>query len=108
MQNHWILINPRRKVNATDSSTIALETFEKYLGEAYILPESNVLLFVETADDAWEIWEGFRVSKTDKIRVNKHGFVTSSALQLNNSIPIKADLRGITLKATTVVRVFLC
>jgi hypothetical protein len=75
-----------------------------------VLPESNVLLLVETDDvgGTWDIWEGFKVGKAERIRVYKHGTVTSDGvLELNrNSVSPRTDLRGITLKATTVVSTF--
>ncbi|XP_025422107.1 glutamate receptor 2-like [Sipha flava] len=112
-QNDWILVDPRRRRRRQDtdstwsSSATALETFENHLADAYVLPESNVLLLVET-DDAggtWDIWEGFKVGKAERIRVYKHGTVTSDGvLELNrNSVSPRTDLRGITLKATTVI-----
>jgi len=105
MQTDWILINSQRNESRLlNTSAIALETFEMHLSEAYVLPESNVFLFIDTAD-GWEIWEGFKVGKMERIRVNRHGMVTSDGLYLakNDSISFKSNLRGITLKATTVV-----
>lgn len=109
MQNNWLLINSQRDSNRVlNTSTIAFETFEIYLSESYILPESNVYLLIETDDYAWEIWEGFKVSKIEKIQVHIYGIVTNNGLELNNndSISLKSDLQGITLKATTVVSSF--
>lgn len=105
MQNDWVLINSRRNESRVlDTSEIALETFEMHLSEAYVLPESNVFLFIDTTS-GWEIWEGFKVGKMERIQVNKHGVVTSDGLyfEKNGSISFKSNLRGITLKATTVV-----
>lgn len=109
MQNKWILVNSRRRGAAADLSAtaaeVALETFETHLSGAYVLPESNVFLFVETDGDAWEIWEGFKVSRTGKVLVFKHGTVTGDGpLELaDDSVSLRTDLRGVVLKATTVV-----
>lgn len=105
MQNDWILINSRgNESRSLNTSAIALETFEMHLSEAYVLPESNVFLFIDTAS-GWEIWEGFKVGKMERIQVNRHGMVTSDGIFLakNDSISFKSNLRGTTLKATTVV-----
>lgn len=105
MQNDWILINTQRnESHLQDTSKIAFETFEMHLSEAYVLPESNVFLFVDIAD-GWEIWEGFKVGKMERIQINKYGLVTTDKLNLqkNYSILFRSNLRGITLKATTVV-----
>lgn len=115
MQNDWILINSKRNESyVLNSSAIALETFEMHLSEAYVLPDSNVFLLIDTAS-GWEIWEGFKVGKMERIRVNRHGIVTSDGIYFdkNDSISFKSNLRGITLKATTVVSIdmvltFLC
>lgn len=110
MQNNWILVDTRPAANANhvDASTFALETFETHLGKWYVLPESNVFLVVRTDDGAWEIWEGFRAGTMEKIQVHKHGTVTSDGLRTNDnrSISSRADLRGVSLKATTVVSGF--
>lgn len=107
MQNYWILIDSRRGASSmSNTSKIALETFEMHLSKSYVLPESNVFLLVQTDENyAWEIWEGFRVSKMEKFQVHRHGTVTNNGIELNynESILFKTDLRGITLKATTVV-----
>jgi len=105
MQNDWILINSmRNETHVTDTSTIALETFEMHLSEEYVLPESNVFVLIATAS-GWEIWEGFKVGETDRIQVNRHGVVTSDGIyfEKNDSISFKSNLRGVTLKAITVV-----
>jgi len=105
MQNDWILINSRRNESRVmNTSAIAFETFEMHLNEAYVLPESNVFLLIDTAS-GWEIWEGFKVGKMERIQVNRHGMVTSDGIyfEKNDSISFKSNLRGITLKATTVV-----
>lgn len=90
-----------------DASSAALKIFQDHFPDgAYVLPDSRVSAFVETdGDDAWEIWEGFRVGKSEEIRVYKHGTVTSAVLELNinQSFSLRTDLRGVTLKATTVV-----
>ncbi|XP_029347273.1 glutamate receptor ionotropic, delta-1-like [Acyrthosiphon pisum] len=105
MQNDWILINSRRnESHVLNTSVIALETFEMHLSEAYVLPESNVFLFIDTPS-GWEIWEGFKVGKMERIQVKRHGMVTSDGIyfEKNDSISFKSNLRGITLKATTVI-----
>lgn len=106
MQNDWILITSRRldENRGRNTSAIALETFEVHLNEAYVLPESNVFLFVATVG-GWEIWEGFKVGMIERIQVHRLGTVTDNGLDLekNHSVSFRSDLRGITLKATTVV-----
>lgn len=106
MQYNWILVNSQQDdSNNVGTLEIALETFETHLGKAYVLPESNVFLFVRTDDQSWEIWEGFKVGKMERIQVHKHGTVTGDDFKLlnNGSNSPKTDLRGITLKAPTVV-----
>lgn len=104
-----MLIDSRgRDADRTDAAaTIALETFETHLSDCYVLPESNVFLFVRAGgNDAWEIWEGFKVGKTAKIQVRRHGTATSDGVWFDNdSVSSRTDLRGITLKATTVVSI---
>lgn len=109
-QNNWMLINSRQNdSNNVRTSEIARETFETHLDEAYVLPESNVFLFIRTDDESWEIWEGFKVGKMEKIQVYKHGTMTGNDLKLLNNVSVspRTDLRGITLKAATVVSGFL-
>jgi len=111
MQNNWMLIDSRgRGADRADAAAaIALETFETHLNDCYVLPESNVFLFVRAGGgdgdgDTWEIWEGFKVGKTEKIRVRRHGTATSEGVRFDNdSVLSRTDLRGITLRATTVV-----
>lgn len=107
MHNNWILINSQQSENYKNTSKTALETFEMFLNEAYILPESNVFLFVKIDDQTWEIWEGFKVSLMEKLKVYKHGTVSKNELELiTNSVSLRTNLQGITLKATTVVSDF--
>lgn len=111
MRNIWILINSRADyADSADGREVALETFETHLSTAYVLPDSNVFLLVRTGgrDARWVIWEGFRAGKTDRIRVYRHGSATAGRLEVfeNDSVSFRSDLRGITLKATTVVREF--
>jgi len=109
MRNNWLLIESRGRgaSAAVSAATIALETFETHLADFYVLPESNVFLLVKSDDgddDTWEIWEGFKVGETEKVRAYRHGTVTSDGVRFNNESS-RTDLRGITLKATTVVSV---
>lgn len=83
----------------------ALQTFQKYLADAYFLPDSGVFLFQEIdGGDRWEIWNGFRASKSDKIRVFKTATTSPDYYETSDSDDEKRDFRGITLKSTTVVR----
>lgn len=104
MQNDWILFYRNPTVNKTNSAVFASRTFEMYFGDAYVLPDSGVFLFQEIHDNVWEIWNGFRASKLDTIRVFKIGIVSSNYFytidDLNGE---RSDFRGITLKSTTVV-----
>lgn len=78
------------------------------MSEAYVLPESNVYLLVKVDDHEWEVWEGFKVGKIEKIQAYKHGSITTDGLELyDDSISLRTNLQGITLKATTVVRTYL-
>lgn len=113
MQNQWILVDsrPTTKRATNTSAEVAARTFEKYLNGAYVLPESNVFMLVATDNvgtgHAWDVWEGFKISKTERIRVYRHGTVMGdmrAQLDGNRSMAVRTDLLGITLKATTVVR----
>lgn len=114
MQNQWILVDSRSttKRSANTSAEVAARTFEKYLDGAYVLPESNVFVLVATDNagmgGAWDVWEGFKTSKTERIKVYRHGTVMGdmrAQFDGNRSMAVRTDLLGVTLKATTVVRI---
>ncbi|XP_050421371.1 uncharacterized protein LOC126833853 [Adelges cooleyi] len=103
MQNDWILFGGQTFSNDTNSSTNVLKIFETYLRDAYVLPDSRVYLFSQTDQDAWEIWEGYRISYREKIRVFQSGMATTNNLCLNDSNAERMNFRGNVLKATTVI-----
>lgn len=105
MQNDWILFGTNQMINETNTDLFALRTFEVYLSSAYILPDSGVFLFQEIDNNLWNIWNGFRTSKTDSLRVFKMGTASPDDLNLDfNVLKIeRGNFRGITLKSTTVV-----
>lgn len=78
--------------------------FETYLGNAYVLPDSGVFLFQKINNDKWEIWSGFRASKSDAYRVFRVGTSSSNGSINNESYIERRNFRGIILKANTVVR----
>lgn len=87
------------------SAQFALRTFQIYLANAYVLPDAGVFLFLETNNDVWEIWSGFRASKLDSIRVFEYGTASSNRLTVVRELhDERRNFRGITLKSTTVVR----
>ncbi|XP_050546126.1 uncharacterized protein LOC126908256 [Daktulosphaira vitifoliae] len=103
MQNDWVLYNSRRIYNTSDISSIVLDTFETHLSNAYILPDSNVYMFINVVNDGWEIWEGFRTGKEQPFKVFKCGKATADYVILNNINTERRNLKGIILKATTVI-----
>lgn len=100
LQNDWVLFNG--KMNGNDTSTAAREVFRKFLDESYVLPDSGVFLFQKTRKRAWEIWTGFRASKSDAIRVFRVGTTFGDRMEIGDSEPRK-NFRGVQLKATAVV-----
>lgn len=107
MQNDWILLNQNLVINQTNTTLLALQIFETYLDNAYILPDSDVFLFQKIDIDVWEIWNSFRFSKSDTIRVFKIGSASPNYLEMNDLYTEKRDFCGITLKANTVVCKYL-
>ncbi|XP_022171946.1 glutamate receptor ionotropic, kainate 4-like [Myzus persicae] len=86
------------------SAQFALRTFQIYLANAYVLPDAGVFLFLETNNDVWEIWSGFRASKLDSIRVFEYGTASSNRLTVVRELhDERRNFRGITLKSTTVI-----
>jgi len=106
-QNDWILFDHGSIVNEMTSAQFALRTFQMYLANAYVLPDSGVFLFLETYNDVWDIWSGFRASKSDTIRVFEYGTASSNRLTIRELHEERRNFRGITLKSTTVVRTFI-
>lgn len=107
MQNDWILFDKNVATNRTNTTSLALKIFETYLGDAYVLPDSGVFLFLEIDNDVWEIWNGFRFSKLDIMRVFKVGSASSIYLNVNDLYAERRNFREVTLKANTVVRKYL-
>lgn len=105
MQNDWILFGTNQIMNETKSDLYALRTFEVYLGNAYILPDSGVFLFQEADNNIWDIWNGFRASKSGAFRVFKISTASPNSLiiNFNDLINERNNFRGITFKSTTVV-----
>lgn len=80
-------------------------TFETYLGNAYVLPDSSVFMFQKINNNIWEIWNGFRTSELDSMRVFKVGLASPNHLILNDvSVNERRNFRGTTLRTNTVVR----
>jgi len=105
LQNDWLLFNQKSISNTNDTLTIALIVFETYLGKSYVLPDSGVFLFQKIGNNVWEIWSGFQASKLDTIRVFKIGLASKYHIEMNDSIELRTNFRGTTLKAITVVRI---
>jgi len=104
-QNDWILFDQSSFANETSSAQFALRTFQVYLANAYVLPDASVFLFIKTYGGVWEIWSGFRASKSDSIRVFEIGKASSNRLTIHEINYEKGNFRGATLKSTTVVRI---
>ncbi|VVC30078.1 Ionotropic glutamate receptor [Cinara cedri] len=106
-QNDWILLDGQPVVaNETNmtAASLATEIFQTYLGEAYVLPDSGVFLFQMTGQkDFWHIWNGFRASKSDTMRVYKIGTASPESLEIDDLREERRDFRGITLKVNTVI-----
>jgi len=62
-----------------------------------------VFLFQKIGNNFREIRSGFRASKLDTIRVFKTGSASKYHVEINDSLDLRMDFRGATLKATTVV-----
>lgn len=90
--------------NETNSASFTLKMFETYLGNAYVLPDSGVFLFLKINDDKWEIWSGFRASESDAFRVFKIGAASSNGYTVIDSYVERRNFHGVILKANTVVR----
>lgn len=106
MQNDWILFDRNATTaNTTNSNGFAWKTFNKYLADAYVLPDSGVFLFEEIDDNVWKFWNGFRASKTDGLRVFGMGSGSSNYFHIDSFAfnEQRKNFLGITLKATTVV-----
>ncbi|XP_026805088.1 uncharacterized protein LOC113548417 [Rhopalosiphum maidis] len=102
-QNDWILFDQSSFANETSSAQFALRTFQVYLANAYVLPDASVFLFIKTYGGVWEIWSGFRASKSDSIRVFEIGKASSNRLTIREINEEKRNFRGATLKSTTVI-----
>lgn len=106
--NDWILLGGQPAVTNetnTTAASLAMEIFQTYLGEAYVLPDAGVFLFQKTGQkDLWYIWNGFRASKSDTMRVYKIGTASPERLEIDDLRDERRDFRGITLKVNTVVR----
>ncbi|XP_050060032.1 glutamate receptor ionotropic, kainate glr-3-like [Aphis gossypii] len=102
-QNDWILFDQNSFANETNSAQFALRTFQLYLGNAYVLPDASVFLFLKTYDGVWEIWSGFRASKSDAIRVFEIGTASLNRMTIREMHDEKRNFRGVTLKSTSVI-----
>lgn len=107
MQNDWILFGKNVASNTTNTTSLALKIFETYLGDAYVLPDSGVFLFQEIDNDVWEIWNGFRFSISDTMRVFKIGSTSPNNLNANDLYAERRNFHGVTLRANAVVRIYL-
>lgn len=103
MQNDWLLFDRNSFVNNTDRASFALRTFETYLGNAYVLPDSGVFLFQKFENNVWEIWNGFRVSKKYPLIVFQIGLTSPNYLKIDLFNHERSNFRGEKLKATSVV-----
>lgn len=108
VQNDWILFSrDRAAVGETSAMSVALKVFNTHFNDAYVLPDSSVFLVQETGDNVWEVWNGFKASKSDTIRVFKIGTASPNFLNISGLLyEEKRNFRGITLKANSVVRIY--
>ncbi|VVC30077.1 Ionotropic glutamate receptor [Cinara cedri] len=103
-QNYWILFDRHGNPNKTDALDIALRTFKKHYSASetlHVLPDSRVYLLIETGNDFWEVWDGFRSGVSEEIKVSRVGAVTSNQAKIEDSD--RTNFRRVTLKASTVI-----
>lgn len=72
------------------------------MSQSYVLPDSKVYLIIEINDNTWEVWDGFRISLSDEIRVSNIGIVSPDAVKIKYSD--RTNFHQIVLKASMVVR----
>lgn len=80
---------------------IALRAFKTHFYRTYILPDSRVYILVETKDNLWEVWDGFRLSVAEDIQVSKIGVTAPDRLEMN--ISDRTNFQRVVLRASTVV-----
>lgn len=72
------------------------------MSQSYVLPDSRVYLMIEIDNNnVWEVWDGFRASVSDEIRVSKVGTMTSDLVEIKYSD--RTNFRRVALKASTAV-----
>lgn len=71
------------------------------MNESYALPDSRVYLLIDTGSGPWEVWDGFRLSVFEDIRVSRVGTVTADRVEFGQSD--RTDFRRVVLKASAVV-----
>lgn len=71
------------------------------MGQTYVLPDSRVYLLVKINDNIWEVWDGFRLTVFEKIRVSTVGLMTSDRIEIKQSD--RTNFEDVVLQASTVV-----
>lgn len=107
LQNDWLLFGGKSMNSTNDTSAIALDVFEMYLGKSYVLPDSAVFFFQNIGHGVWEIWSGFRASKSDTIGILKVGMTSKDRMEIDDLMRYRTNFRGVELRAITVVSAFL-
>lgn len=71
------------------------------MGRAYALPDSRVYLLTAVNSSHWEIWDGFRFSVFEDIRVSRIGMMTSDRVEIKHSD--RTNFHRTVIRASTVV-----
>lgn len=101
LQNEWILFDRHGNPDKTDSREIASHSFRTFMNQSYAMPDSRVYLLIEVGRHVWEVWDGFRSSVVDQVRVSKVGVMTPDRVEFKHSD--RTDFRRAVLSASTVV-----
>lgn len=101
LQNIWILFNGFGNPNKMETFEIALQTFKTHMSQTYVLPDSRVYLLIRIDNDLWEIWDGFRLSVSERVQVSKVGKMTPDRVEMRKTN--RSNFHRVVLKASTVV-----
>lgn len=71
------------------------------MNQCYVLPDSRVYLIIEIDNNMWEVWDGYRISLSNEIRVSKIGIMTPNAVKIKYSD--RTNFHQIVLNASMVV-----
>lgn len=71
------------------------------MNRIYVLPDSKVYLLIKVNNDLWEIWDGFRLSVSEGVRVSKVGTAITDRVEIRQTD--RSNFQRVVLKASTVV-----